>query len=184
VFRALGPVQLVAEDLGIVTDEVRALRDRFRLPGMSVMQFSFTPGPASEGSRPHRFPVRSIVYTGTHDNDTTAGWIGSAPDDASEAARASWQADRDFALRYLALDPSLPPRELAWGMVRAALQSHAQTTIVPIQDILGLGREARMNRPGIAGGNWSFRVLPGQLDDALAARVADVCRLYGRAVSP
>jgi 4-alpha-glucanotransferase len=180
VFRALGPVQLVAEDLGIVTDEVRALRDRFRLPGMSVMQFSFTPGKGSEGSRPHRFPVRTLVYTGTHDNDTTAGWIGSAPDDASADAKQRWQADRDFALEYLALDPRRPASELAWELVRCAFQNHGQLAIVPVQDLLGMGREARMNRPGIAGGNWSFRLLPGQLDAALAGRVRALAELYGR----
>jgi 4-alpha-glucanotransferase len=183
VFHALGPVQLVAEDLGIVTDEVRALRDRFRLPGMSVMQFSFTPGSGSEGGRPHRYPVRTLVYTGTHDNDTTAGWLGSAPDDASEGAKERWQADRDFALQYLALDPSKPPASLAWDFVRAAFQSHGQTAIVPVQDLLGLGRDARMNRPGVAGGNWSFRLLPGQLDDALATRVRALAELYGRTAS-
>ncbi|MBL9023150.1 MAG: 4-alpha-glucanotransferase [Myxococcales bacterium] len=180
VFRGLGPVQLVAEDLGIVTDEVRALRDRFRLPGMSVLQFSFSPGRHAETSRPHRFPVRTIVYTGTHDNDTTAGWIGSAPEDASEGARTQWQAERDFALKYLALDPASPPSALAWDLVRAAFASHAQTAIVPVQDLLGLGRDARMNRPGIAGGNWSFRLLPGQLDERLAAKVHDLAELYGR----
>lgn len=180
VFRGLGPVQLVAEDLGIVTDEVRALRDRYRLPGMSVLQFSFSPGRHAEPSRPHRFPVRTIAYTGTHDNDTTAGWIGSAPEDAAEGARAHWQSERDFALRYYGLDAKAAPRELAWEFVRAAFQSHAQTAIVPVQDLLGLGRDARMNRPGIAGGNWSFRLLPGQLDEALAQKVRDLAELYGR----
>ncbi len=182
LFRALGPVQLVAEDLGIVTDEVRALRDRFRLPGMSVLQFSFSPGRHAEAGRPHRFPVRSIVYTGTHDNDTTAGWLGSAPDDASADARARWQADKDFALKYLDLSADRPAAELAWGVVRAAFRSHASTAIVPVQDILGQGREARMNRPGIASGNWSFRLREGQLDDRLADRVRELAELYGRAV--
>ncbi len=181
VFRSLGPVALVAEDLGVVTDEVRKLRDHFRLPGMNILQFSFSPGRHNEGSRPHRYAQRSVVYTGTHDNDTTAGWLGSPPDDASEAGRAAWLSDRDYCLRYLGLDADKPAGELAWGVVRAALASHADTAFVPAQDLLGLGREARMNRPGIAEGNWSVRLLPGELDTKLAVRVRELTELYGRA---
>ena len=178
--RTLGRVPIVAEDLGVVTDEVRALRDQFAFPGMGVLEFSFSPDPGAESSRPHRFPKRSVVYTGTHDNDTAAGWLASPPDDASTDARARWAAERDFAIEYLGESPSTPPSDLAWALVREAFRSHASIAIVPLQDLLGQGREARMNRPGVADGNWAYRALPGQASAALAARVARLGTLYGR----
>ena len=180
VFRALGPVQLVAEDLGVVTDEVKALRDHFRLPGMSVLQFGFAPGAAAEPARPHRFAARSVVYTGTHDNDTSAGWFSGPPDGASAAGAKQWEAERAFSLEYLGLARTTAPAAFADAMVRAAFASHAQTAIVPVQDVLGQGREARMNRPGIAQGNWSYRVLPGALTAEVAERLRSLAGCYGR----
>ncbi len=178
--RSLGHLELVAEDLGVLTDEVRALRDSLDLPGMNVLEFSFSPDASAEASRPHRYVKRSVVYTGTHDNDTIAGWLEGPPGDASADVRSHYEAERRFALRYLDLDEKKSPRDLAWGFVRAAFANHADTAIVPIQDLLGLGREARMNRPGVSEGNWSFRLLPGQIDAALAARIAALGGLYGR----
>lgn len=179
--QALGTIELVAEDLGVLTDEVRALRDGLDLPGMHILEFSFSPDPSADSTRPHAYPRRSVVYTGTHDNDTVAGWLGSPPDDASAEVRARFTGERDFALRYLGLDPSRSPAELAWGFVRAAFATVADTAIVPVQDLLGLGREARMNRPGVAEGNWSFRLLPGEIDADLAARVAELALTFARA---
>jgi 4-alpha-glucanotransferase len=181
VLRALGPVDLVAEDLGVVTDEVRALRDRFGLPGMNVLQFSFCPGRHAESSRPHRFAERSIVYTGTHDNDTSAGWFSGPPDDASTDTRARYEGELAFARSYLGLDASLSPAQAAWALVREAFRSHARTAIVPVQDVLGLGRDARMNRPGVAEGNWTFRLEAGALGRAIADKVRALAELYGRA---
>lgn len=181
IFRALGPVELIAEDLGVVTDEVRALRDHFRLPGMSVLQFSFSPGKHAEASRPHRHAVHSVAYTGTHDNDTAVGWFSGPPDDASSDARTHYEAERRFALGYLGLPESSAPAACARELVRATFRSQCETIIVPIQDLLGLGREARMNRPGVAMGNWSFRLLPADLDDTLARSTRDLAELYGRA---
>jgi 4-alpha-glucanotransferase len=178
--RSLGPLELVAEDLGVLTDEVKALRDSLDLPGMNVLEFSFSPDPSAESSRPHHYKKRSVVYTGTHDNDTIAGWLSGPPGDASEATRTHYANERKVALEYLGLDPARSPAELAWGFVRAAFMSQADTAIVPAQDLLGLGREARMNRPGVGEGNWSFRLLPGQLDRALGERVAHFGSLYGR----
>jgi 4-alpha-glucanotransferase len=178
--RVLGPIPLVAEDLGVVTEEVKRLRDDFGFPGMGVLEFSFSPDPGAESSRPHRYPINSVVYTGTHDNDTAAGWFGGPPDDASTDSRARYERERAFAIAYFGLDPAGSPAELAWGFVREALKSHAVLAIVPMQDLLGQGREARMNRPGIAEGNWGYRLLPGQASAELAARVRALVELYGR----
>ncbi len=176
VFAALGPVQLVAEDLGVVTDEVRALRDAFHLPGMSVGLFSFSPDPGAEAWRIHSFLPRSVAYTGTHDNDTARGWIASAPDAAPASSAASWKRERDFALEYLATTED----RFADDLVRAVYRSAARTAIVPVQDVLGLGREARMNRPGVAEGNWSWRLRQGAIDAHLP-RLKRLAELFGRA---
>ena len=184
ISRSLGPLELVAEDLGVLTNAVRALRDGLDLPGMQVLEFSFGPDAGGDHTRPHAYAKRSVVYTGTHDNDTIAGWVGAPPDDASAEVRARFEGERAFALRYLALDGAKPPRELAWDFVRAAFANQADTAIVPVQDLLGLGREARMNRPGIAEGNWRFRLLPGETSTGLSTRVAELARLYGRVTAP
>ncbi len=183
VYGALGPVELVAEDLGVVTDEVRQLRDHFRLPGMSVLQFAFSPGAHAEASRPHNFPVHSVAYTGTHDNDTTVGWFSGPPDNASGDARAHWEAERRFALSYLGLPDDTAAPDAARALIRAAFRSQCRTIILPAQDLLGLGRETRMNRPGVADGNWSFRLLPGELTDEVAQRARSLAELYGRIAS-
>ncbi len=173
VFRSLGPVQLIAEDLGVLTDEVRALRDRFRLPGMCVALFAFSPG--AEDTRLHAFPARSVAYTGTHDNDTAQGWVASAPADAATATCDAWEKERAFALEYLASSAE----GFADALVRAVYRSASTTAITPVQDILGEGRASRMNRPGIGEGNWSYRLAAGALERE-APRLARLCELYGR----
>ncbi len=178
---ALGDVAIVAEDLGVLTDEVRALRDSQKFPGMNVLQFSFDPSPGAESGRPHRYPKRSVVYTGTHDNDTLAGWLGGPPSDASADVRASYERERAFALKYLGLPEGAPLRTAVDAFVRAAFANQAELAIVPVQDVLGLGREARMNRPGIAEGNWGFRLRRDDLGDDAAARLRDLATTYGRA---
>ena len=160
----------------MVTDEVRALRDAFRLPGMSVGLFSFGPGPGSEPWRIHSFVPRSVAYSGTHDNDTSRGWIESPPDGASEGGIAGWQQEKAFALEYLATDEA----GFAAELVRSVYRSAAHTAILPVQDVLGLGREARMNRPGVADGNWSWRLRPGALETELP-RLKRLAELFGRA---
>jgi 4-alpha-glucanotransferase len=157
----------------VLTDEVRALRDRFRLPGMCVAVFSFAPG--AEETRLHAFPPRSVAYTGTHDNDTARGWIATPPADASTPTLAAWEKEKAFALEYLATDEA----GFADALVRAVYRSASTTAITPVQDVLGQGREARMNRPGIAEGNWSYRLRAGALE-AEAPRLARLCELYGR----
>jgi 4-alpha-glucanotransferase len=158
--RKLGDLPLVAEDLGVITPAVVRLRDLLGLPGMVVLQFSFEGGPAN----PHRLenhPEHAVVYTATHDQDTALGWWSSLP-----AAKR----------RATGLDPADP----AWSLVELALSSRARLAIVPAQDLLGLGSEARLNTPGRAGGNWSWRLRRGQLTSEHAARLREATERNGR----
>jgi 4-alpha-glucanotransferase len=168
LFRALeaavGALPIVAEDLGVVTPEVEALRDEFAFPGMKILQFAFG-GTATSAFLPHTFTRNCVVYTGTHDNDTTAGWWASAA-----------ERERDFLRRYLDRDVADP----GWALLRMGAASVADTFLVPAQDLLGLPAEARMNFPGRPSGNWSWRLPQGALDGALASRLRDVTALYGR----
>jgi 4-alpha-glucanotransferase len=171
VERALGRLPIIAEDLGVITPDVVALRDRFGFPGMRVVQFAFDAFEAGPDNPhlPHNYVRNSVVYTGTHDNDTTAGWYATAS-----------EADREYALAY-ANSASTDPAAVAWDLVRLAHASVADTAVVPLQDLLGLGSEARMNLPGRPGGNWQWRTSAEALTGELAARVARLTRLYGRA---
>jgi 4-alpha-glucanotransferase len=158
LFRALrdawGGLPIVAEDLGDITDDVRALRDRFELPGMRVLQFGV--GHPESEHHPSRIPERSFVYTGTHDNDTAVGWLASLG-----------QEERGRVLADLGSNG----REFAWDLIAAAYRTRAEQAIVPVQDVLELGSEARMNTPAIPEGNWRFRVRPGALTAAQAERL-------------
>jgi 4-alpha-glucanotransferase len=173
---ALGDLPLIAEDLGETTPAVYALRDRYSLPGIKILQFAFGDDPAAPTFQPHNYPRRAVVYTGTHDNDTTVGWfldMGGA--DSTRTAEQS-QRERETALRYL----GTTGEEIHWDMIRAALASVARVALFPLQDVLGLGSEARMNRPGQARGNWTWRFEEGALAPELAARLATLTRTYGR----
>ena len=150
-----GPGTLVAEDLGVITPEVEELRDRFGLPGMKVLQFAFDGNPDNP-YLPHRHGERSVVYTGTHDNDTTVGWWSQLDDHTRDRVRSSL------------LDPD---EAMPWALVRLGLASTARLTVVPAQDLLGLGSEGRMNTPGTALGNWGWQAPAGAFDGELAARV-------------
>jgi glycogen debranching enzyme GlgX/4-alpha-glucanotransferase len=175
VTNALGPLPIVAENLGVITPAVEALREQFGFPGMSILQFAFAN--AVEGSEylPHNLERQTVLYTGTHDNDTTVGWWTSDPADAARPAELVAR-ERDFARQYLATDG----HEMHWTLIRAALASVADTVLIPLQDVLGLGTEARMNRPGRADGNWGFRFTWDQLTPALAQRVRTLVTLYER----
>ncbi len=162
---ALGEVPFVAEDLGVITPEVVALRRRLKLPGMRVLQFGFG-SDASNGFLPHNYTRNTVVYTGTHDNDTTRGWFASlAP------------SERDHALKYLHSNE----QDIVWDMIRAAEASVANLAILPLQDPLELGSEARMNYPSKPEGNWAWRCPPDLLTPTVAARLAEMASLYGRA---
>ncbi|OGL58651.1 MAG: 4-alpha-glucanotransferase [Candidatus Tectomicrobia bacterium RIFCSPLOWO2_02_FULL_70_19] len=161
---ALGSLDLIAEDLGAVTEQVFALRDRFGLPGMRVLHFAFDGG-EDNMHLPRHHPPRCVVYTGTHDNDTTASWFGKRP-----------PHEREFALRCLEHDGS----EIHWAMIRLAFSSPAGIAVAPVQDVLGLGSEARMNHPGTLHGNWAWRLREGELTADLARRLRELTRATGR----
>lgn len=174
LFRALEqafdqPVPIMAEDLGLITPEVRALLAELGYPGMKVLQFAFGGGPDNL-YLPHNFTEPNcVVYTGTHDNDTTRGWYASAQ-----------EHERDFARRYLAASGD----DIAWDCIRAALASVADTAILPLQDVLDLGSEARMNVPGSAERNWAWRVTEERMEDLPVDRLRDLTYLYGRLADP
>jgi 4-alpha-glucanotransferase len=170
----LGSLPFIAEDLGVITPEVLRLRDDFGLPGMRILQFAFSGDDGADPFLPHNYVPHTVAYTGTHDNDTTLGWYRGSPGDLRPPARVAREAER--ARRYLHSDG----REVHWDFVRGVQASVARTAVVPLQDALGLGSEARFNRPAVAEGNWSWRVPAAALDRALAERLADLCRLYGR----
>jgi 4-alpha-glucanotransferase len=175
--RALGPLPIVAENLGVITPEVETLRARYRFPGMAVLQFAFAGDPLTNTFLPHHYTRDLVVYTGTHDNDTTAGWWTAGVGDTTRTPEEV-KAERDFALAYLASDG----REIHWDLVRAAFASVADTAIVPLQDVLGLGGEARMNVPSREHGNWCWRFRAGDLADACRDRLRRLAATYGRAV--
>ncbi len=174
---ALGELPFIAEDLGVATPRVYALRDRFQFPGIKILQFAFGDDPAAPTFLPHNYPRRAVVYTGTHDNDTTAGWFHATGGQGSTRSATQAEAERDAALRYLGTSGV----EIHWDLIRAALASVARLCVFPVQDLLGLGAESRMNLPGTSAGNWTFRVEGGALTGGLAARLAQLTRTYGRA---
>ncbi|TWT39959.1 4-alpha-glucanotransferase [Phycisphaerae bacterium RAS1] len=176
VRKALGPVEIIAEDLGLVTPEALALREKHGLPGMRILQCAFGDDDGCRYHQPHAYPHASVVYTGTHDNDTVVGWWRSAAKHA-KPSRKGHLSEPDRALRYLAASS---PRDIHWHMIRAALASPAATAIVPTQDLLGLDSRGRMNVPAIASGNWEWRMTEGALSPELAARLRDLSEAYGR----
>jgi 4-alpha-glucanotransferase len=164
---ALGQeLPIIAEDLGMITDEVHALRDRSGLPGMKVLHFAFDGDPEHE-YLPHNYRSDCVVYLGTHDNDTTLGWY----DGLGERERA-------YVRDYLGLKEG---GDLVGELIRAAFVSVADVAVVTAQDLLRLGGDARMNTPGTSGGNWQWRYEAGALDDTLAHELAALTEIYGRA---
>ncbi|MEA5553525.1 4-alpha-glucanotransferase [Anabaena cylindrica UHCC 0172] len=162
----LGKLPILAEDLGIITPEVEALRDKFEFPGMKVLHFAFGSDPANP-FLPFNYPKNAVVYTGTHDNDTTLGWFNTAND-----------YEKQNLLLYLG---SISPDGINWDLIRLALSSIANQAIIPLQDVLGLGNEARMNYPSTAEGNWGWRYRAGVLNGELCDRLQNLTKLYGRA---
>jgi 4-alpha-glucanotransferase len=173
--RALGALPLVAENLGVITPEVEALRRRFRFPGMAILQFAFGKDPQAPTFRPHAYERDLAAYTGTHDNDTVEGWWSGGAEGSTRTAR-DVEEEKAFARAYLATDG----REMSWVMIRALLASVADTAIVPLQDVLGLGSEARMNRPATLGGNWTWRFREDALRPEHGERLRVLAALYGR----
>ncbi|MBI5601319.1 MAG: 4-alpha-glucanotransferase [Gemmatimonadetes bacterium] len=176
ITHALGPLPIVAENLGVITPAVEALRERFGYPGMSILQFAFGGDDQAHNFQPHTYPRARVVYTGTHDNDTTIGWWNSTPGPDSIRTAADIEKEKDEARRYLNTDG----REIHWTLMRAALASVADTVLIPLQDVLGLGGEARMNLPGRQAGNWGFRFTWDQLTPDLVQRLRALVDLYDR----
>jgi len=154
---------IIAEDLGVITQDVIDLRDQFGLPGMKILQFAFS-GPDNP-FLPHSYPHNCVVYTGTHDNDTARGWYEQAP-----------QAEKDFARRYLKIDGS----DFTWDLIRSAWVSTAVFAVAPLQDFLNLGNEARFNYPSRLGGNWEWRMKDEDMNPGLQGRIKELNWLYER----
>ena len=165
VEQALGPVPIIAEDLGLITPEVEALREELGFPGMKVLQFAFS-GDPDHPYLPHNFERNCVVYTGTHDNDTTLGWL-----------RTAGEQERNALHQYLGDRSEM----LNWELIRLALMSVADTAIFPLQDVLGLGSEGRMNTPGRASGNWGWRYSQDMLTAAACDWLKTLTEIYGRA---
>jgi 4-alpha-glucanotransferase len=164
----LGGLPLIAEDLGVITPPVERLRDRFRLPGMKVLHFAFD-GRSSNPFLPHNYPPGCVVYTGTHDNDTTLGWY------QKESEKV-----RDQVRRYLARDG----HDICWDLMRLAYASVASMAVAPLQDIMKLGSEARMNFPSVPEGNWQWRFRASMLSEEIRGRLLELALLYGRTEQP
>lgn len=162
--KELGDIPIIAEDLGLITPDVTALREEFGFTGMKVLQFAFGDDQTNI-YLPHNYERNAVVYTGSHDNDTTRGWFNQAGNQ-----------ERSRVQMYLARDGS----DISWDLIRVAFGSVADLAIIPLQDILNLGSEARMNTPGKLGGNWSWRYWPGALNEGVAERLSTMTRLYSR----
>jgi 4-alpha-glucanotransferase len=166
---------LIAEDLGEITAEVEALRDRFDLPGMRILQFAFGGEKGSEIYLPHNFIHHCVAYTGTHDNDTTVGWFSTTDAETTQTPEQI-AFERTFAKRYIGTNGTA----IHWEMIRAGMASIADTMITPMQDLLGLGSEARMNVPGRARGNWGWRLQEGELTPEIHQRLSEMTAIYAR----
>lgn len=173
--RALGDLPIIAEDLGVITPDVEALRDDFGLPGMRILQFAFG-GDGKNSDLPHNYIKNCVVYTGTHDNDTTVGWFGSVAGEGSTRNNEQVERERRFCLDYLNSDG----REIHWDFIRALLSSVADTVLIPLQDLLGLGTEARMNLPNSTAGNWAWRYSASTLTNEVGERLRKLTYVYGR----
>jgi 4-alpha-glucanotransferase len=160
----LGELPIIAEDLGVITQPVKQMRDNFNLPGMKILQFAFASDP-DDDFLPHNYPVNCVAYTGTHDNNTTRGWYESAP-----------EREQDFCRRYLARSG----HDITWSMIRALWKSVAAWVLAPMQDIISLSYWARMNFPGTASGNWYWRMHPDAINEGLIDRLHETNYLYGR----
>ncbi|MBN1352224.1 4-alpha-glucanotransferase [candidate division KSB1 bacterium] len=163
--RSLGKLPIIAEDLGVITPEVDALRDSVDFPGMRVLQFAFS-SDASNRDLPHNYPDNCVVYTGTHDNDTTMGWFNGS----------CTKQERRHALQYIGVNG----KPFNWALIQLAMSSVANLAIIPLQDVLGLGTDARMNFPSTLGGNWAWRYRKEMLNGDIGQQLRELTELYGR----
>jgi 4-alpha-glucanotransferase len=175
IAEALGPLPVIAEDLGQLSQAAKDLLVNSGFPGMAILQFAFG-SDASDPFLPHNHQQHSVVYTGTHDNDTTVGWFKSEPGTDSTRSLDEIQKERQAILAYLGSDG----QEIQWDLMALALRSKANTTVFPLQDLLGLGTEARMNVPGTKGGNWRWRFVWDQLTPEIKQRMRSLVESTGR----
>lgn len=164
VKKALGNLPILAEDLGVITPDVEAIRDGFGLPGMKILQFAFDAGPENK-FLPHNYLPNCVAYTGTHDNDTVLGWYQRVP-----------EAEKDYYRRYTDRDGS----QVSWDLIRGVWSSVAMFAIAPLQDFMELDNAARMNYPGNPSGNWTWRFVKNDVDENLSLRILDLNKVYGR----
>jgi 4-alpha-glucanotransferase len=159
----------MAEDLGIITPEVEELRDRFQFPGMRILQFAFGEDP-NNPYLPHHYINNCVVYTGTHDNDTTLGWWSGAS-----------AGEKQFVAQYLGYESAEEIQHIHWEFIRLALASVGDLAIIPLQDVLGLDNHARMNDPSVSAGNWRWRYTDSSvLTQELSDRLHRLTHLYSR----
>ncbi len=175
VKKRLGELEIVAENLGVITPEVEAMRHEFGFPGMAILQFAFGADPQACSFRPHNYDRDVFAYTGTHDNDTVMGWWNS---EGGDSTRSSDEVRREKAFTLEYLGPSSEP--MNWKMIRTLLASVARAAIMPMQDILGLGSESRMNKPATLGGNWRWRMRRDAFTQEYQARLRRLTAAYGR----
>jgi 4-alpha-glucanotransferase len=172
----LGELPIIAENLGVITAEVEQIRHQFGFPGMAILQFAFGNDPQGPSFRPHNYFRNLVAYTGTHDNDTILGWWNSQGTVDSIRTPEDVVKEHEFARTYLGCSDE----PINWSMIRAVLASVANTAIIPLQDVLGLGTEARMNLPGTSRGNWRWRFQAGALSSELAERIRELNEAYDR----
>jgi len=176
--KACGELPIIAEDLGVITPDVAELRDDCGFPGMRILQFGFS-SDMENVNLPHNYQRHVVAYTGTHDNDTAVGWFNSIGGAGSTRTDEQIETEREFCLKYL----NTTGAEIHWDFIRAVLQSVADTAVVPLQDVLGIGSEGRMNVPNTTEGNWSWRFTADALTDAHSERLRDLSEECGRMVS-
>jgi 4-alpha-glucanotransferase len=171
----LGDLPIVAENLGVITPEVEGLRKEFEFPGMAILQFAFGNDPQAPDFKPHNYPHHLVAYTGTHDNDTVVGWWNSKAGAGSIRNVEDVEKEMAYARRYLNTDGAIN-----WVMIRTLMASVADTVLYPLQDVLGVGSEGRMNLPGTSSGNWRWRCRDGSLTAEIAARLKEWAETYER----
>ncbi|MCB9435754.1 MAG: 4-alpha-glucanotransferase [Anaerolineales bacterium] len=171
-----GELPLIAEDLGVITEEVTALRTQFDLPGMRIVQFAFGDD-STNHFLPHNYDSNTVVYTGTHDNETTMGWFRRSDTTGTTDSPEVVARERNYARAYAKI---LEDNEAHWDLIRLAWMSVADMAITPMQDLLGLGNEARMNFPSSNHGNWQWRLRADQLSDEIIRRLSELTVIYGR----
>jgi 4-alpha-glucanotransferase len=173
---SLGDIPVIAEDLGVITPQVETLRDEFGFPGMKILQMAFSTDAKALEYRPYNYIKHCVVYTASHDHNTTVGWFTAKPGTQTTQAPQEIQKERACVLNYLGTDGS----EINWDFIRLAMGSVSNLAICPLQDVLGLDTSSRMNLPGTVGGNWEWRLRPGMLTSSIITRLKEMTVVFQR----